>query len=125
MPISKPRCSANSSRMLRVYLEALLCRLIGIGCRADGDLFPALHLLQVAPQQPRGLLLDVDLALEVDAVAHLHELVRVARIAVFAGELAAAIRIDRPGKRHAPIGDTAVQQPARRQREVLDKMPLP
>ena len=52
-------------------------------------------------KQPGGLLLHVDLALKVHAVAHLHELVGVARVAVFAGEFASAIGIDRPGKRHA------------------------
>ena len=57
-----------------------------------------------------GLLLDENLALEVDAVAEFHELVGVARIAVFAGEFAPAIRINSPGKWEiARANDTAKQ----------------
>src|SRR2546430_11209693 len=46
------------------------------------------------------ILLHVNLLLEVHTVAHFHELVRVARIAVFAGKLAATVWIDGPGERH-------------------------
>ena len=51
------------------YLIALLGRLIGIGCCPDGDLLAALDLFQFVPQQLRGLLLDENLALEIEAVA--------------------------------------------------------
>src|SRR5689334_3549721 len=46
------------------------------------------------------MLFDVDLAFEVCGV-HFHELMGVARVAVFTGKFAAAIRIDHPGKGHA------------------------
>ena len=100
-------------------LEALLGRLVGIGGRADGDLLAALHLFQFLPQEPRGLLLDVDLALEVEAVAHFHELMGVARVAVFAGEFAAAIGIDRPLEGNSLAGAT-IEQRLRGEGEVLD-----
>jgi hypothetical protein len=70
------------------------------------------------------MLFDVNLALEVDAVAHLHEFVRVAGVAIFAGKLAAAIRIDGPLKRHAAPADAAVQKRLGFNREVLDVMPF-
>ena len=56
------------------------------------------------------MLLDVDLLLEVLAVAHFHEFVGVAGVAIFAAELAAAIRIDGPGEGHAALADATVQQ---------------
>ena len=93
------------------HFEALLGRLIGIGGGADGDLLAGLNLAQLLAQQLRGLLLDVDLPLEVGAVAHLHELVGVARVAIFAGELASAIGIDGPSEGHAVDG-AAVEQGA-------------
>src|SRR5208337_2136953 len=45
--------------------------------------------------------LDENLALEVHRVVQLEKIVRVARVAVHASELAAAIRVDGPSKRHA------------------------
>ena len=110
--------------MLRVISKLPLGWLVRIGRSADCDLLARLHFVQLLSQQPRGLLLHVDLALEVEPVVHLHELVRVARIAVFAGELAAAIRIDRPRERHLPLRDAAVQKAAGRQREVLHVVSL-
>jgi hypothetical protein len=47
------------------------------------------------------VLLDVDFLLELGAVAHLHELVGVAGVTIFAGELAAAVRVDGPGEGQA------------------------
>ena len=79
--------------------------------------------MQILPQQPGSLLLDVDLALEVRAVTHLHKFVGVARIAVFAGEFAAAVGIDSPGKRHADAG-AAVEKRPDGQGEVLDLVAL-
>ena len=82
------------------HLEAPLRWLIGVGSGADRDFFSRLDLAKFLPQQVRGMLLDVNLLLEVDAVPHLHEFVGVAGITVFAGELAAAIGIDCPGEGH-------------------------
>jgi hypothetical protein len=48
------------------------------------------------------MLFDEDLALEIHAIAQLHEFVGVAGITVFAAELAAAIRIDHPCEWHTP-----------------------
>src|ERR1700686_5434766 len=65
------------------------------------------------------MLLDVDLALKVQAVPHFHELVCVARVAVLAGELASPIRVDLPGKGHA-WRVAARKQAAVFQRSILD-----
>ncbi len=105
------------------HLEALLRRLVGVGGRAQRDGLAPLHLLQIAPQQPRRLLLDVNLALEVQPVAHFHELVGIARIAVFAGEFAAAIRVNGPGEGYALRG-AAAQDGARVQGEELNQVAL-
>src|ERR1019366_24976 len=78
-----------------------LRRLVRIGRRAERNGFPGLDSTQVTPQQIRSVLLDVDLPLELRTVAHFHEFVSVAGITVLAGELAAAIRIDRPGERQS------------------------
>jgi hypothetical protein len=48
-----------------------------------------------------------------------HILVRVAGIAVFAGELAAAVGINGPGERHT-LGGAVVQNGTDRQSEILD-----
>ena len=69
------------------------------------------------------MLLDVDLLLEIHAVAHFHEFVGVTGVAVFAGELAAAIGIDGPFEGHAHTG-TAVEQGTNRQGEVFDFVSL-
>jgi len=45
--------------------------------------------------------LDENLALEIHRVAQLEEVVCVARVAVHTSELAAAVRVDSPSKRHA------------------------
>src|SRR5271165_2183936 len=90
-------------------LEALFRGLVRVSSRADGDLFAKLHLLEVLPQQPGCLLFDVDFALEVHALAHLHELVGVARIAILTGELTTAVRVDSPLEWHAG-GGAAIEQ---------------
>src|SRR5690349_16910813 len=69
------------------------------------------------------MLFHEDLLLEVDTVAHFHEFVGVARVAVLASELATSIRIDRPGEGHASAG-TAVQQGADGEGEVLNLVSL-
>src|SRR5664279_3274802 len=70
-------------------------------------------------QQTAWLLLNVDLALEIEAIAHFHELVGVARIAVFAGELAAAVGIDGPVEWDT-LADTAIEQSFCSKGEVFD-----
>src|SRR5919201_3555548 len=69
------------------------------------------------------MLLHVNLLLEVESIAHLHELMGIAGIAVLAGKLASPIRIDRPGERH-PGYVAAIQKGANWQGEVLHLMPL-
>src|SRR5262249_47245911 len=81
--------------------EFPLRRLIGIGGGAYRDALARAHLLELLPQEPRAMLLDVDLALEVQAIAQLHELVGIARVAVLAGKLAPPVWIDHPGEGHA------------------------
>jgi len=70
------------------------------------------------------VLLDEDLLLERVAIAHLHELVGVARIAVLAGKFAAAIGIDRPRERQAVAGGAFGEDRARIQGEVLHVVAL-
>src|SRR5580700_1592463 len=65
------------------------------------------------------MLLDKDFPLEVNSVAHFHEFMGIARVAVLAGKFAATIRIDRPGEGHADTG-AAIEQGADRQGEVFD-----
>ena len=73
---------------------AALGWLVGISRGAERNGFPRLHPPEVVPQQFRGMLLDVDLLLELRAVAHFHEFMGVAGIAVAAAEFAAAVRVD-------------------------------
>ena len=76
------------------------------------------------PQQFGSVLLDIDLLLELRAVAHFHELMRVAGIAIFAGELTAAIGIDGPDERETASAGTAVQQGTSGQGEVFNVVAL-
>jgi hypothetical protein len=82
-------------------LIAPLGWLIGIGCGSQGDGFSRLHATQIMPQQFGGMLLDIDFLLELRSVPQFHKFMSVAGIAVLAGKLASAVRIDRPGERHA------------------------
>jgi len=102
---------------------AALGGLIRIRRGPDGDLLTLLDLFQFAAQQVGGVQLDEDLALEVE-VGHLHELVGVTRVAVFAGEFAAAVRVDGPGERQIAIADHAIEQGTGGQGEVLDVVSL-
>ena len=86
------------------HLVVLLRGLIRIGGSADGDFLAWFHLTELLAQESGGMLLDVNLLLEIGAVVHLHELMGVTGVAVFAGELATAIRINGPGKGHARAG---------------------
>ena len=101
---------------------AALGGLVGIGCRAQSDRFIASYFAQFLPQKIRGVLLDVDLLLELHALAHFHKFVGVAGVAVAAAELASAVGVDGPGEGHLAVADAAVQQRLRGQREVLDLM---
>ncbi len=69
------------------------------------------------------MLLHENLLLEVRCVAHFHEFVGVARIAIFAGKFAAAIRIDCPLERYA-LTVAPAQYRAHRQSEVFHLMAL-
>ena len=99
---------------------AALGRLVRIGGGAERNGFAWLDPPQFAAQQFRSVLLDVDFLLELGAVAHFHEFVGVAGIAVFAGKFAAAVRIDGPGERQVAVAYAAVQQGFRREREVFN-----
>src|SRR6476646_938663 len=83
--------------------------LIRISGGADRNLLSRLHFANFLSQKLSRVLLDINLLLELDAVPHLHELVGVACVAIFAGKLASAIWVDRPGKRHLTAADAAVQ----------------
>ena len=93
-------------------------RLVRVGGGPDGDML-ALHFFhaQVASGERSGILLDVNFLLKIVRV-QLHVLVRVARVAILAAEFTAAIRVHRPGKRHA--GRFAmVQDRFHRQQEIF------
>ena len=72
----------------------------------------------------RGLLLDENLAFKIDALPEFHELVRVARIAVFAGEFAPAIRINSPGKWEIARANDTAKQGAGLKSEVFNVVPF-
>ena len=59
------------------------------------------------------MLLDVDLSLEIYTVSEFHEFVGITRVAILAGEFAAPVGIDGPGKGHSG-GGAAVEQRANR-----------
>src|SRR5689334_16705652 len=67
------------------------------------------------------MLFDVNLSFKIDAIPHLHKLVRITGVAVLARELAATVRIDCPCKWH-PRRCAAVQERTRGKGEVLDIM---
>src|SRR5208283_5065853 len=100
IPISKPECSASSSRMARVTSKR----------RADGDLLPMFDLLQFRSQERGCVLLDENLSFELHAVAQFQELMGIARIAVLTGKLAPAIRIDGPSERKVATGHHPIEQ---------------
>src|ERR1700686_3089690 len=105
------------------YFEPPLRRLVRVGSCTYRDVFTWLDVVEFLSQQVRGMLLNEDFLFEVDAVSQLHKFVRVAGIAVFAGELAPAIRIDRPGERHARTS-AAIEQGTDGEREIFDFVPL-
>src|SRR5581483_5733700 len=84
---------------------AVLGGLIGIGGRAQRDGFAWFDTPEFVAQKLGGVLLDVNLLFELQAVAHLHKLVGVAGIAIAAAELASAVWIDRPGEGHLTLAD--------------------
>ena len=103
---------------------AALGRLVGIGGGAERDRFIGLNAAQFVAEQAGSVLLDVDLLLELHAIAHFHKLVGVAGVAVAASEFATAVRIDGPGEGHLTVADAAVQQRFVRESEVLDVVPF-
>ena len=73
-----------------------------LGGLAAAALLIALSLaMRAHAQKPGGILLYEDEPLEIQTISQLHEFVRVTRVAVFTGELAATIGIDHPLERHA------------------------
>jgi hypothetical protein len=98
--------------------------LVGIGRGAECNCFSTLDSTQVVPRQFRRVLLDVDFLLELPTITHFHEFVRVAGIAVFAGELTAAVGIGGPGERQPSVTDATVQQGTSRQSKVLNIVAL-
>ena len=90
--------------------QSALDWLVGVGGCADGDLLAGTDLAQLLPEEPGGVVLGEDFALEVGRIAELHELVGVARIAVAAGKLAAAVGVDGPGETESAARGDAVQQ---------------
>src|SRR5262249_30419636 len=105
------------------HSEFPLRRLVRIGGGADGDALTRAHLLELLAQEPGAVLLDVNLALKIQAVAQLHELVGVARVAVFAGKLASPVGIDHPGEGHAR-GVAAREDAAVVERDVVNFVPF-
>ena len=103
---------------------AVLGRLVGIGSSAERNGFVGLYASEFVTQEAGGILLHVNLLLELHAISHFHKLMGVARVAVAATEFAAAVRIDRPGERHLTATDAAVQQRLRRKSEVFNIVPF-
>src|SRR6478672_6923686 len=89
-------------------LIAAFGRLIRVRGSSQGDGFVGLHPSEFTAQQVGSMLLHIDFLLELQAVAHFHELVGVAGIAVAASELASAVGIDSPGKWHLALADASV-----------------
>jgi hypothetical protein len=85
--------------------HAALDGLVRIGGGAHGNLFARPQLAQILAQQPRGILLDEDEALEKLGVAQFHKFVRIARETVAAAEFASAIRVDGFAEGKAAFGD--------------------
>ena len=94
---------------------AALSRLIWVGSCSNRNLLAPPNFLQIAPQQPRRFVLYKDFVFELIRITDLHELMRVARIAILAGELAAAIGIDGPGKGKIAMRVAAVENGTNRQ----------
>src|ERR1700694_974925 len=105
-------------------LETPLRRLIRISRRANRDLLRTLDLFQLRPQEPRRLLLDENLSFEVHAVPQFHELVGIPRVAVLAGKLAAAIRIDRPCEGKIASAYHPAEQRSSAEGKVFNVVPL-
>ena len=93
--------------------------LIRIGGGAQRDRFAARQLAQFVAKRGRVETFGVDFALELKRIAQLHELVRVAGVAILAPELAAAIGVDGPAERDARAV-AARQKRARLQLEIFD-----
>src|SRR2546421_7023253 len=106
------------------YFQTALNWLIGVGRSPNGNFLSRFYATQFLSQQFSSVLLDVDLSLEIHAVAEFHELVGITRVAILTGELASPVRIDGPGKGHSANRAT-VEQRAHRQSEIFHVVPLP
>ena len=113
MPPAPPR--ENLEDGVRPH-ETPLGGLIRIGRRADCNGLAFIDFRQLALQNFGHSRFRVDLVFECGGV-FFHELVRVAGVAIFAAEFAAAVGIDGPAERHARFGP--VQQAARGDLEIL------
>ena len=70
--------------------------------------------------KPFGVeMFNIDLALEVRAIPQLHELVRIASVAVLAAKFATTIGVDHPAERH-PRAGTLREKAARGEIEIFD-----
>src|ERR1051326_7157051 len=100
-----------------------LCRLVWVGRRPNRNLLAGLYSFQIAMQQPARILLHVNLALEVEPVAQLHEFVRITRITILAAEFASAVWIDGPLERD-PGRVATTQQATRFERQIFNVVPI-
>ena len=123
MPILSPRRAGEDLQQAASDLCPPLDRLIGIGRGSNRNLLAGAKIAQFLLQQPRGILLDEDLPLKVLRPAQLHIFMGIAGIAVAAGELAAAIRIDGLREGKPSPRDSAVEDRPDAQRAKLDLMP--
>ena len=97
--------------------KTALGRLIRVGGRADGNVVFPIDAPELLAHPVRRRRFGVNLVFEILDI-QLHVLVGVAGIAIFAAELAAAIRVDGPLERHVRLG--AVENAARRDFKVGD-----
>jgi hypothetical protein len=120
------RCDGQAPALLAgEYLENLagqaeppLRGLVRIGRGADRDGLAERNAAKLGAEGGGGEAFRVDEVLK-RLRSELHELVRVAGVAVLAGELAAAVRVDGPAERHALSG--AVEETASGEVEVFDR----
>jgi hypothetical protein len=94
-------CSARGSDDSRHQAVAAFGPLIGVGVRAQGDMVTRpLRAYQFGGEDFGDIDLDDDLAIEVGPGVEIEVAVGVPCEAVHAGVRAAAVGVDRPGKRH-------------------------
>lgn len=112
-----------------------LDRLPGVRCSTDGDLLIRVMATKLLLEQPGGVLFCKDESFKGDRIAKVrlpgrsrlarsrcHELVSVASVAVAAGKLTAAIRVDAPGHPNHPFRRDAAEDAADLEGSELDEM---